>query len=364
MPDSPLRLTVREATAEHPRHSEPALLERRDGTLVMVWQEYLAPGASGAGAGADDSPSRLSCLESRDGGRTWDGHRVLVTANPGDTNVYSPNLARCPDGAWLFTFLRYNLVKQGKPIEASGYACRSADEGRTWSSPEAMYERKPLRFTSGVLKRLPCGRLLQPAETQSGETWTPTERLLGSPLYSDDGGRSWELGASRLALPMRGVMETHVEVLRDGRLFMVMRNQLGSVFSSVSPDRGATWSKPQTTGLRAPESCPELVRNPRNGDLILVWNHSEYDPGFRSHYGRRSPLTVAFSRDDAKSWQGFRDLETDPRRAFSNPVACVTSRDEVVVMYWVAEYDASWRMVTSRIHLHACIFGLDWLYGA
>ena len=44
--------------------------------------------------------------------------------------------------------------------------------------------------------------------------------------------------------------------LRDGRLLMHMRTQLGAVFQSDSTDGGATWSKPQTTGLRAPQSMP------------------------------------------------------------------------------------------------------------
>ena len=114
-------------------------------------------------------------------------------------------------------------------------------------------------------------------------------------------------------------MEPHVEALTDGSVLMVMRTQLGSVFSCRSRDGGLTWSAPQATALRAPESCPELARHPRSGDLWLLWNDSEYDPAFGSHFGKRSPLSLAVSGDEGRTWLRRSVIESDPNRRVHQP---------------------------------------------
>ena len=352
-------VVVAAATEAYPRHSEPALLERRDGTLFMVWQEYLGSDRGGE----DNAPSRLAAMTSPDGGRTWQDHRVLVERTPGDVNVYSPNLVALPSGEWLFICFHYNQLQSGTPPQATAYVRRSADEGLTFSAPQMIWDHEPLTFASGVAKRLRDGRIVLPISHEVGATWSPTDHVVLGSFVSDDDGRSWQPCRNWVDLPLRGAMEAHVEELSDGRIMMVMRTQLGAVFSAHSDDRGVTWSKPQTTGLRAPESCPELVRIPQTGDLLIVWNNSPYDPAFGSHYGKRSPLTVAVSRDDGVTWGRPRDVETDPNRAFSNPVCIVTSRDEVVLVYWTCPYNAArWRMDVELIDMRAAIFPVDWLY--
>jgi sialidase-1 len=160
---------------------------------------------------------------------------------------------------------------------------------------------------------------------------------------------------------MRGVMEPHVEATRDGRVLMVMRSQLGSLFLSESSDDGQTWSKPQPSGLRTPESCPELTRIPETGDLLMIWNNSPYDPAFRSHFGKRSPLTAAVSRDEGRTWTHLRDIEDDPRRAYSNPGCRFTSTGKAIVNYWTCEYLPDWAM-QDVIDLRIAIIDSAWFY--
>ena len=355
----PSIVVVAAASAEFPRQSEPAIIERHDGTLFMVWQEYLASDR----AGEDNAPSRLPSKTSADDGLTWQNHRVLVERAPGDVNVYSPNLVRLSTGEWLFIYFRHHVLERGQPSVVSAYVCRSGDEGQTFSAPEAIWDHRPLAFASGVVKRLSDGRILLPVSRQTGAIWTETDHEVLGTYLSDDDGRTWQECDGWIDLPLRGAMEGHVAELRDGRILMVMRTQLGAVFQSHSENGGRTWSKAQTTALRSPESCPELVRISSTGDLLIVWNNSPYDPGFGSHYGKRSPLTVAVSRDEGVTWSYPRDIETDPLRAFSNPVCYVTSHDKVVLMYWTLPYDTStWRMNTERIDLRAAVFDVAWLY--
>lgn len=351
---------VRRADAAHPRHSEPAVLERRDGSLFLIWQQFCA---GHAGGGEDNAPGRLAAAVSHDGGRSWNEERVVVEREPGEVNVYSPNLVALPDGDWLLVYFRYQRLAAGQPPATIALACRSTDEGATFGPPWPLWEGQPLHFASGVLKRLPSGRLVLPAGRQMGATWSPTDHERQGCYTSDDDGRTWQPSETWVDLPLRGAMEGHVETCRDGSLLMVLRTQLGAVFQTTSADGGRTWSKPQTTGLRAPESCPELLRIPPTGDLLLVWNHSEYNPAFGSHYGKRSPLSVAVSRDDGRTWPIVRDIETAPARAFSNPVACVTRAGRVLLFYWTCPYHTDrWHMDVRRLDLRVALFDLAWLY--
>lgn len=357
--DAPRIITVKTATPEFPRHSEPAMLERQDGTLFMIWQEFMA----GGDGGQDNSPSRLSAMLSRDGGCSWGEPRVLVERTPGDVNVYSPNLVCLPDGEWLFIYFRYHTLASGQPPATSAFVCRSRDEGETFSPPVAIWAHAPLGFASGVAHCLASGRVVLPLGRQTGAIWSPTDHEAVGSMVSDDGGRAWREAGNWIDLPLRGAMEPHVAELRDGRLLMVMRTQLGAVFQAHSTDGGVTWDKPQTTGLRSPESCPELVRIPQTGDLLIAWNNAPYDPGFGSHFGKRSPLTVAVSHNDGRSWSPGKDVETDATRAFSNPVCHVTRRGTVLLLYWTCPYFTErWHMNVARLDLRAALFGLEWLY--
>ncbi len=215
---------------------------------------------------------------------------------------------------------------------------------------------------NGVVKRTRSGRLLLPVSSVegSGEDVYSHPRAV-TVLISDDDGLNWRETGGRVRLPMRGAMEPHVEETRDGRVLMVMRNQLGSLFMSESADDGLTWSLPQTTGLRTPESCPELTRIPATGDLLMIWNNAPYNPGFRSHYGRRSQLTAAVSKDEGRTWENVRDIEDNPARAFSNPGCRFTSDGKAIVNYWTCEYLPDWAM-QDIIDLRVAVVDTDWFY--
>ena len=354
----PKIVTIAEATEEYPRHSEASILERTDGSLLIAWQEYTR---SERGS-EDNAPNRIMSMTSHDGGETWGERRTLLEPEPGDVNVYSPNFLRLPDGEVLLFNLRYLVLERGKPPSLTALVRRSRDEGLTFSEPEPVWTQMPFGFASSVVKRLSTGRIVLPVARQTGAVWTPTDHEVLGVMHSDDGGKSWQESRTWVDLPLRGAMEPHVEELRDGRILMVMRTQLGAVFHAHSEDGGETWSKPQTTGLKSPESCPDLLRIPKTGDLMIVWNDSPYDPAFASHYGKRSPLTVAISQDEGATWTRPRNVEDDPRRAYSNPGCLFTSRGKILLHYWTLVYTDKWRMNSGRIDLRAAIFDVDCLY--
>jgi sialidase-1 len=323
-----------------------------DGELLLAFMAF-------SGDGSDIAPTQIVSRRSSDGGRSWADHQTVATTDPGDINVYSPNLIRGLDGSLLLVLMRQHTHT---PPTSTLQVWHSLDEGRSFSQRTVFAEHQDFSLCNGVIKRLADGRLLLPVTTiASAGANAYAHSYHGTALYSDDDGHSWQRSENDVALPMRGVMEPHVEQTADGRVLMVMRNQLGSLFIAESTDAGVHWGLPQTCGLRTPEACPELVRIADSDDLLMIWNNSAYDPGFTSHYGKRSPLAAAVSQDGGRSWGSPRNIEDAPNRAFSNP-GCRFVGDTAIVNYWTCEYRPGWSM-QDLIDLRVAIIDRAWFYG-
>jgi sialidase-1 len=359
-PHEPERVMIAEAKGKIVRNSEGSMVELRDGALLLVWQEF----EQGPGGDSDFFPSRLAAMTSRDGGRTWGGRRVLVETAAGDTNVFSPSLLRLPDGSILFCYMTYHGFDkaQNKYPPASAFALVSRDEGETFTPLGTLWKVEPITLASSTLRQLRGGRIVLPVNRDLSKKGEPDHWEAGA-IMSDDGGKSWQWCDNWVDAPKRGAMEPHVAELRDGRLLMVMRTQLGAVYRAESNDRGKSWSKATSLGIEAPESCPDLITLPRSGDLLLVWNASRYDPKYFSHFGKRTPLSLAVSRDDGKTWSPPRHIETDPNRAYSNPGSLITRDGTLILNYWTCDYQPTGAMSNFPIHLKGAIIGADWLPG-
>ena len=369
MPGTPEIVIVAKADETHPRQSGASLVELNDGSIFLAWMEA---DTSNFQAG-DDAPYDIVSMVSRDGGRTWGDYRQLVARGPDDTAAYKPSLLRLQSGHILFRYEMYHRFVQNEDRIISAYVCKSEDECQTFSEPTPIWERSGhLTGSMNDVRQLSTGRIVVPTETitgkalqQDGEGFlAPTDTGVSGSFYSDDQGQTWHECDNYVYLPMRGAEEPKIEELRDGRLLMVMRTQLGSVFKSISADGGQSWSKPQTTGLMSPESCPALTRVPATGDLLLVWNHGRYDPTF-DHYGKRTPLSVGLSTDDGETWKKIKHIETDPAWEFTNPSPIVTSDRKLLIAYEASKYDSlepPGKLGRSRMHLKLAIVPLDWIY--
>ncbi len=348
-------VTVSRSTPELPRKGEADVIELTDGRLLLVSMEF-------GGDGSDFARTRLVAHESADGGLTWSGRRVVTETAAGDVNVYSPNLIHAKDGGLLLLFHRYHGKVAGVGDAYTLHAWKSGDDGKTFVPHAEFVARQGFALCNATVKRLTSGRLLLPASPAVPGDHGPAGKYAATVLWSDDDGKTWQLSKNRLTLPQRGAMEPHVEETGDGRVLMVMRNQLGKIYQSESRDGGESWSEPVPSPLTAPESCPELTRVPSTGDLLMIWNES-YDPKFRSHYGKRSPLVAAISKDHGRTWETRRAIESDPRRAFSNPGCRFTRKGTAIVNYWTCEYLPDWAM-QDVIDLRVAVIETAWFYGA
>lgn len=313
------------ATKQNPRYTEGSIIELDDGTLLYAVSEF-------SGSGADHATAQIIARSSTDGGRTWTKARVLQE-NVGKQNVMSVTLRRLlPVANSSAPIGMFYLVKNG-PDDLDVHLRISKDEARTFGEPILVTDRPGYHvMNNDRVTVLSTGRLLAPiAATDS----LRENHFVSYCCLSDDGGKTWRYGRGRLELPKRGAMEPEVVELLDGRVLMIARNQLGTISAAWSENGGDTWSEPgELAGIQAPESPATIRRIPATGDLLLVWNNT-YTPG-TGHGGRRTPLTAAISRDDGRTWQNVRKLESRQDETYSY-TSLIFVQDRAVLSYYVAD---------------------------
>jgi photosystem II stability/assembly factor-like uncharacterized protein len=196
----------------------------------------------------------------------------------------------------------------------------SRDEGRTWSDPAVCVPARGYYvLNNDRAVQLRTGRIVLPVAYHPPVRGGFGSRGVAMAFLSDDGGATWRSSRTRLesASPDRaGFQEPGIVELKDGRVMMFIRTQLGSQYVSYSSDGGDTWTDPRASNIVSPLSPASIKRIPSTGDLLMVWNdHSAVDESFRaseSHSGRRTPLTLAISRDEGRTWFRKRNLLDSP----------------------------------------------------
>jgi sialidase-1 len=127
-------------------------------------------------------------------------------------------------------------------------------------------------------------------------------------FFSDNGGRSWRLGASSDP----GTNESQVVELADGRLMLNMRNHPPKPENfrlvAISTDRGATLS------AAAPDRT--LVEPPAQASLLRYSTEKAQDRNrllfANPASAKRERLTVRLSYDEGRSWRMERVVHQGP----------------------------------------------------
>ncbi len=311
-------------TEDNPRYTEGSVLDLQDGSLLFAVTEFF-------GSGSDFAEAHIIARQSSDGGRTW-GKKRILQKNTGGLNCMSVTLRRLPSSDHSHRIALFYLQKNSHS-DLDLYVKFSTDEARSFGSPILVTDDPGYHVVNNDrITRLSSGRLLAPAA--STPDVTKVNHFVSRCYISDDNGLSWRKGKEAVDLPKRGAMEPEVVELTDGRVLMIMRNQLGTISKSYSADGGDTWSQPDNLGITAPEAPSTLRRIPSTGDLLLIWNN-HYKPG-EGHGGKRSPLNVAVSSDDGLTWKYRRTLESDPERSYSY-VSLTFVGERAVLTYWVGD---------------------------
>jgi Neuraminidase (sialidase) len=285
----------------NPRNTEGSFVTLKDGRLFFAYSHFT-------GGGGDNDAASIAGRYSKDRGKTWSADTPVVNKE-GDMNVMSVSLLRLKDGRIALFYVRKNSTSDCRP-----YLRYSTDETRTWSEPIlCIRESGYFVLNNDRAIQLASGRILLPVALHRSENGDFGSRGVAMTFLSGDAGKTWRRGKTILECPTpdrAGLQEPGVIELKDGRLMMFIRTSLGSQYLSYSTDGGETWSAVQSSSISSPLSPASIKRIPSTGDLLMVWNdHSAVDPSLEK---KRTPLTVAISKDDGKTWIHARNLLDDP----------------------------------------------------
>ena len=257
--------------------------------------------------------------------RRWTPPQVLVNT-PGHAEG-QPVLFLAPDGVlWLF----YVTVQEQDWTSALMKVRRSRDNGLTWSASQVFRPELGLMFRSRPLV-LDNGDILLPIYDE--KTWQSLFML------SSDGGRTWSTHGP-ITTPA-GNIHPVVVPLSDGRLLCYMRTggSGGYIWASTSEDGGRTWSTPWATQLPNPNSGIDLIRL-KSGELLLAFNDT-----FRG----RTPLNVALSTDEGRTWS-YEQVIEDAEGEYSYPALLQTHDGLIHLVY-----------TNNRVNIKHVVFTVDWV---
>jgi sialidase-1 len=309
------------ATPENPRYTEGSVVDLSDGSLLCVASEFSA-------TTSDFAKAQIVGRMSTDGGRSWGEPRVLQE-NTGGLNVMSATLRRLKAPAQPGTIALFYLQKNAYD-DLRLYVRFSTNEAQTFGEPVLVTPDPGYHVVNNDrVTQLSSGRLVVPAASTAD---VEKENHFVCHCYvSDDGGRTWVGTPGRVDVPKRGAMEPEVIELKDGRLMMIIRTQLGQIATSYSEDAGETWSVPGQLDVIAPEAPATIRRIPATGDLLLIWNNVH--DAQAGHGGARTPLNVAISTDEGVTWRNIKMLEPDLGRTYSY-TSVLFLRNRFLLTYW------------------------------
>ena len=347
VPTEPTTRLVLAPSGGNPRNSEGDFVTFDDGRILFVYTHFT-------GGGADHATAHLASRVSADGGLTWSGRDEPVPAVHGKQNTMSVSLLRLKSGKVALFY----LVKHGWD-DCRAYVQTSVDEATTWDPARlSMPDKGYFVVNNDRVIQLASGRIVIPAAWHTlveGKQFNP--RATAVCFLSDDEGKTWRRGRSMVAPPEKGnsgLQEPLVVELKDGRLMMFSRTDLGSQYRCHSADGGETWSAAESTDIHSPLSPASVERIPSTGDLLLVWNdHSNIHPSLP---GKRTPLAAAVSSDEGKTWSKPKVIESDPDGWFCYTAIHFTG-DSVLLAYCAGKGRAD-GLNTTRI-ISAPV---SWLY--
>lgn len=299
---------------------KPALL--KDGRLIAV----ALPMIKGV--------QQAVAMYSSDNGRTW-GESMTLFSLPRDEGTFGYfNFLIDHAGEMHFFFLldpstgtRWHQTHHqmlAKEAELDIWHLKSNAGATAWQAPKRIWQGRAGDILSVI--QLRSGRILLPICYRTDRSWgnrgsgfdayTYHGQFDSSALYSDDDGNSWHQSPSILRTPtpdittIEGAIEPVVLELKDGRVWMLIRTQMGRFYESYSKDNGDTFSAPRPTSLLASDSPAGLVRL-SDGRIVMILNRSLRFP---YAYGGRHVLHAAISDDDGRTWRGYREILRDPLR--------------------------------------------------
>ena len=336
-------------TENNVRNSEGSFVELNDGRILFIYSRFRNSGTH------DHCTADLAeCIYDPASGK-WSEPEIVVENKA--LNVMSVSLLRLQSGKIAFVYLEDtavpvaptfsgsnesdgNFAQEGSDfVDCRPWICFSEDEGRTWSKASPITTIPPIYLigNNDRLIQLKSGRLLFPVCMYPYKTYQGVAYC----YISDDEGLTWRRSGQTCYPPQwlgSGLAEPGVIELADGTIMMWARTSGGCQYKMFSYDGGDTWSVPMPASeFLSSESPMSMKRNPWTNELIAIWN--DHDPrwgvAYREGSWSRTPLVMAYSQDEGKTWYGHTLLESEPNRGYCYTAMLFSAqwKDRVLLAY-------------------------------
>lgn len=289
-----------------------------DGSVIAAW--------FAGSSESDDDVKILTSVRGTDG--KW-GEPIRVSADPNVAH-WNPVLFQNDDGTITLYF------KVGKNTQYWKTYYSTSTDGKVWATPKELVpgdnsggrgpvKNKPIRLKNGTI--------LAPGSTEIDDKYRCFVDI------STDNGKTWnrtpEINSSFLRFFKVPMIQPTLWESKDGSVHMFTRTKVGKIYRSDSYDGGKTWCTAYPTNLPNNNSGIDLDTDD-SGRIFLVYNPVGI-PGIRT------PLTLAVSLDDGKTFTKIKTFET--RLAEYSYPAVVVKGDTIHITYtYERDYIAYWQI--------------------
>jgi len=283
-------------------------IEAADGVILYSWY---------TGGEREPRPENLVVFtRSMDGGETWASPEIACDP-PGAVRAADPMLWIGPDGVlrhWLCVNDSAKDSGDWQVLErtSSDYCGPSV----SWTEPTVIEAGLGDWLNMNKPIVLSDGSWMFPAMVRNG----PSKGLsyfegfkCAGVVITADAGLTWE-GRTTPDFAGSWIWEPMVIQRDNGDILMYFRTDYGQIFQVHSADQGRTWSEFSATGIPNPNTRFHLRKLP-TGQIILLNNPNA------ENWGKRTPLALHISRDDARTWPEMYIIDTG--EIFMYPDACL-----------------------------------------
>ncbi len=281
-----------------------------NGDLLVIWY----------GGSFESSDDQVLFLSRRaKGSGVWSKPEIIVRS-PG----------RPPGNAVVFTtgdkkvWMVWGRMDGAQPmLRGTGWAdCTlfyrtSSDNGRTWTEDKPFFHDTLGWLPRNLTTTLSDGTLILPISDERNGHGVDLSFFLAT----KDNGATWTQSAI-----MRGGEQPTFVQRSDGSLLVYLRVR-PNIKSAESLDGGKTWTTPTATQWKNPDSGISMCKL-KNGHLVLVFNNQS---------DSRSPLHIAMSTDDGRTWSKPMELESNPGE-YSYPSIFQTPDGVIHIIYTFRRY--------------------------
>lgn len=274
------------------------------------------------GAGEYEDDSKVWGMRRAIDGAAWS--TPVVIADTPFLAEGNPVLWQAPDGVvWLWYVQRYGETWSESRIKAK----ISTDGAQTWSDSLVVAHELGMMVRSTPIL-LNDGDYLLPIYHETGHDTEVVGPDTASLFLRYNPAKHTFTPTGKIK-SRKGNLQPSVVQLSDKHLIAYCRRgggyeptAYGYMVRSESHDGGATWSKGKDSQFPNPNAAIDFIKL-KSGNLLLVYNDS---------MNERTPLTVALSEDQDKTWPHRVDLATGPHD-FAYPVAMQTKDGKIRVLY-------------------------------